>query len=310
MEYTKPIIKWVGGKTQIIDRIVPLIPTEIYNYWEPFVGGGSVLLAVCDLVAAKKLCISGNIYASDINPKLIGLYKTIQSHPNELNTAILTLSNEYLACSNDKLPSSRGIKWSEISKIDAASMGKEGYYYWTRERFNREPANTVNSAAMFVFLNKTCFRGLYREGPNGFNVPFGNYTNPSICDPDHILHISVLIRPVIFECRSFAEIFTLTVSGDFIYFDPPYAPETINSFVSYTADGFTDADHITLFENIKNVSNKGVTALMSNSHVQSVLDAFKLYEIIPVECRRRINSKSPESTTMEVLVRIPSMMMR
>lgn len=303
MEYTKPIIKWVGGKTQIIDRIVPLIPTEIHNYWEPFVGGGSVLLAVCDLVAAKKLCISGNIYASDINPKLIGLYKMIQSHPNELNAAILTLSNEYLACSNAKLTSSRGMKWSEISKMEAASMGKEGYYYWTREQFNREPANTVNSAAMFVFLNKTCFRGLYREGPNGFNVPFGNYTNPSISDPDQILRISELIRPVIFECRSFTEIFTLAVdSGDFIYLDPPYAPETINSFVSYTADGFTDADHITLFEKIKNA---GVAALMSNAHVQSVLDAFKLYEIIPVECRRRINSKNPESTTMEVLVRIP-----
>jgi DNA adenine methylase len=304
MEYTKPLIKWVGGKTQIIDHIVPLIPIAMHNYWEPFVGGGSVLLAVCDLVAANKLTVSGKIHASDINPRLIGLYRTIQMFPHELNTEIGILTTEYLACSDDKLPTTRGIKWSDIEKPDAVRMGKEGYYYWIRNAFNREPSDTINSAAMFVFLNKTCFRGLYREGPNGFNVPFGNYKTPGIYDPAHILHISRLIQPVVFECRPFRETLDSCVAGDFVYLDPPYAPETINSFVSYTADGFGDKSHVELFDQIIHVSKNGITALMSNAHVKLVLDTFAAYDTIPVECRRRINSKNPETTTMEVLVRI------
>ena len=303
VEYTKPLIKWVGGKTQILDHIIPLIPVRMNNYWEPFIGGGSVLLAMCDLVASNKIHVEGNIHASDVNPRLIGLYKSIQSSPHELIGELQRLVAEYLACSNNKLASSRGIKWATISKPEASAMGKEGYYYWTRETFNREPAHTIQSAAMFVFLNKTCFRGLYREGPNGFNVPFGNYSNPSVFDAKHILHINRLIQPVIFDCCSYSEVCKSCVAGDFMYLDPPYAPETINSFVSYTADGFGDKDHIELFNCIKNASKTGVLALMSNAHVQPVLDAFKDFEIIPVECRRRINSKNPDATTMEVLVR-------
>ena len=304
MEHTKPLIKWVGGKTQIMGHIMPLFPTRMHNYREPFVGGGSVMLALCDLVASNKITITGKIYASDLNPRLIGLYRVIQTSPDELNARLRVLTAEYLACADNKLANTRGINWAEMPKSEAIDMGKEAYYYWMRDTFNREPAHTIDSAAMFVFLNKTCFRGLYREGPRGFNVPFGNYKTPSIFDPTHILHISALIKDVVFSCDSFSKTLASCVDGDFVYLDPPYAPETINSFVAYTADGFGDKDHAELFDTIKTVSKKGVVALMSNARVQSVLDAFSDYEIIPVECRRRINSKNPEATTMEVLVRI------
>jgi DNA adenine methylase len=157
---------------------------------------------------------------------------------------------------------------------------------------------------MLLFLNKTCFRGIYREGPNGFNVPFGNYKNPSIIDESHIMTVSNLIKDVIFTHCSFTDALATINVGDFAYLDPPYAPETETSFVGYTGDGFTLEKHNELFNlcNMFNTSN--IKFLLSNSNVSLARSVFptNIYKVQIIECRRAINSKNPQSNTNEVLI--------
>lgn len=280
----KPFIKWVGGKTQILDEVLALFPKEIKNYYEPFLGGGSVLLGFLSYIKSGKIKMSGNIYASDINPNIIALYKDIQTNPTGLIEEVKQISDEYYNC-----PQIKGNR--KPKNKEEALTSQESYYYWIRSQFNIEKC-----ASMLLFLNKTCFRGVYREGPNGFNVPFGHYNNPTILEEEHIRAVSELIKDVVFVAQSFT---TLNAEeGDFVYLDPPYAPETDTSFVSYTADGFDL--HSELFNMCKKMKNKWV---MSNADVPLVKDALEGYEIKIIEARRAINSKNPEAKTNEVLIR-------
>jgi DNA adenine methylase len=166
------------------------------------------------------------------------------------------------------------------------------------------PVEAPEAAALLLFLNKTCFRGIYREGPNGFNVPYGHYKKPSIVDEHQLMEMSDLIKYVEFRCCSFDECLTNVEKGDFVYLDPPYVPETATSFVGYTKDGFKLENHKTLFEICKSLSNKKVILVMSNADVQLVRDSFveDVYDITTLSCKRTINSKKPQSTTNEVLV--------
>lgn len=269
----KPFLKWVGGKTQILDEVLKRFPTTIHDYYEPFVGGGSVLLGLLSHVKAGQISVTGNIYASDWNPNLIGLYKNIQSKPQEL-----------------------------IDELNNLSENNEDYYYMIRARFNEAKDRTsLGTSAMFLYLNKTGFRGMYREGPKGFNVPFGHYKNPTILDEQHILCISELIQTVIFTHRSFEDSIQNVNVDDFVYLDPPYAPETTTSFVKYNTDGFGIEKHEELF----NVCNllKG-KFLMSNADVSFVKNTFKSNDYVTqtILCRRAINSKDPSSKTNELLI--------
>ena len=300
MEIPKPFIKWIGGKTQIINNVIELFPKNINNYHEPFLGGGSVLLALLNCKKNGSIKINGTIYASDLNLNLIYLYKNIQSSPDLLINEIKKIIFDFKKCSGTIIE-------RKASTIEEATTSPESYYFWIRKLFNSlstEDRSSVYASSMLLFLNKTCFRGLYREGPNGFNVPFGNYKSPSIFNEEHIRHISTLIQDVVFTSCSFEVSLKKLKKNDFVYLDPPYVPETDKSFVSYTKEGFSLDTHITLFKYCKEMKNINVNMLMSNSHVNLVIDTFQSPEFTTkiISCKRSINSKKPNSRTNEVLI--------
>lgn len=296
----KPFIKWVGGKTQIIDDVISLFPRTIKNYHEPFLGGGSVLLALLSHKRNGNIQVNGTIYASDLNTNLISLYQNIQTRPNDLILEVGILVEEFSGCIGTEVN-------RKASTAEEAITSPESYYFWIRGRFNElsdEERTTPIASAMLLFMNKTCFRGLYREGPHGFNVPFGNYKNPTIFDASHIRAVSELIQDVIFSVSSFDESLSRPEAGDFVYLDPPYAPETEKSFVGYTADGFGIDDHTRLFQKCGTMNTNNVKLLMSNADVELVKNAFPSPEYTTqiITCRRAINSKKPGRRTNEVLI--------
>lgn len=301
----KPFLKWVGGKTQILDTVLSRFPPEMDNYHEPFLGGGSVLLGLLGKQRQGHIVVRGSIYASDVNPHLIGLYQNIQTDVD----AVIGHLQEFIAeCPAYEGKAEKGVN-RVPSGLEEAKECAETYYYWIRGRYNAltsEEKVTALGSAMFLFLNKMCFRGVYREGPRGFNVPFGNYKNPSVFEERHLRLVSEWIQPVVFHCRGFADSLAdgEVGEGDFVYLDPPYAPEKKTSFVGYTADGFGEEDHISLFARCHHIKEKGVGVLMSNADVALVREAFPVDGWVTerVLCRRAIHSKSPDAQTNEVLI--------
>jgi DNA adenine methylase len=295
-QIVKPPLKWVGGKTQIIGQVLALFPTSMKNYAEPFLGGGSVLLALL----SSNHQISGNIKASDTNPNTIGLYQNIQSHIDELLEELTALMATYSAI--------EGTTVNRKATEEEATSSRESYYYWVRSTFNAlSQAEKIKpkGSAYLLFLNKTCFRGLYREGPHGLNVPFEKqHQHPSVFEEAHLRQVSALIQGVIFTCQPFEDALATVEEGDFVYLDPPYAPETVTSFVGYNADGFSGKAHELLFNTCHALSEKKVKLLMSNADVPLVKEAFTepRYETRTIEVRRAIHSKKPGAKTNEVLI--------
>ena len=277
----KTPLKWVGGKTQILEKVLAHFPSSPpIAYYEPFLGGGSVLLAFLQHQPAY----TGPIYAGDINPHVINFFQTLQSSPQPLCAAVETLKAAYESAESKET--------------------KEAFYYDCRTTFNAGTLDSINRAAHFLFLNKTCFRGLYRAGPRGFNVPYGNYANPAIYDPAHLHAISTLIQPVRFIHNSYSDLLKDIPPGCFIYMDPPYVPVAKDSFVSYNEGGFGHEEHKALFALAGQLVEQGCAILMSNADAPMVREAFPepAYILETVECRRAINSKKPGSKAMEVLV--------
>ena len=298
----KPFLKWAGGKTQIIYNVMEKFPEVIENYHEPFLGGGSVLLATLSKQKANLIEIKKKVYAYDLNGALINTFNQIKNNPKE----VITHATKFI---------------DEFSNIDINTMGQKGppkdidensykstrehYYYWTRTKYNESNKNTAESAAFFIFLNKTGFKGMYREGKNGFNIPYGQKDRksiPKIIDENTIMNISKLIQNVEFKCCDFNSAFDNIQTGDFVYFDPPYAPVNENSFVGYTEGGFDLEMHTTLFSKIDEINSNNVKLLMSNANVDLVNNHFTGYKRDEITTRRAIHAKNPQSKAKEVLI--------
>jgi len=297
----KPILKWVGGKTQILDKLIVEFPSEINNYREIFLGGGSVLLTLLSYVKNGVIKIHGNIYAHDLNEPLIYIYKNIQTNHTELYDEIQYLITEFNSCGDGEI--NRTPK-----NIDEAKIAKENYYYWIRSEYNKlnlPDKKTPRGSAMFIFLNKTCFRGVFRVGPKGFNVPYGHYNNPEIINQEHLNEIHQLIQNVIFECCDFNTSLNNVEPNDYVYLDPPYAPETDTSFVGYTENGFNIDNHNSLFKLIHKLTETNKKMMLSNADVTLVRDNFtsEKYNITSILCKRAINSKNPEAKAKEVIIK-------
>jgi DNA adenine methylase len=290
----KPFLKWIGGKTQILNDIISKFPQNINNYHEPFLGGGCVLLA---LLSQNRINVKGKLYAYDINKDLINVYKNIQNNKDELYDYFSSYMKEYDAITGDfinRLP----------LNIVEAKTSKESYYYWMRLKYNNIDKESVECSALFMFLNKTCFRGMYREGPKGFNVPYGHYKKtPNIMTKEELDFISNLIKDVEFICCDFNESIKNIKENDFVYLDPPYTQENKNSFVEYTTDGFNLETHKNLFNEIIKFNNKNIKFVLNNANTELVLNYFKKnYNCQYIVSKRAINPLYPDSTTVEMII--------
>ena len=304
----------MGGKTQLLPTIVPLIPREINNYYEPFVGGGSVLMAVLSLQQAGDINIKGDIVCSDFNSQLINVYKCMQARPQELYNIFTRYLSQYDTCATCDASSNGETPNRHPTTKKEAMQSKESYYYWTRKQYNdivkkNDAKDCLAMAGHLLFLNKTCFRGMYREGPNGFNIPYGHYKKtPQALSLAEFHTISASIQPVQFTSGDFSTTLDAAVQSkdkqDFIYLDPPYAPIKAASFVNYTKLGFDENQHRTLFDYMNQISSHS-TILMSNSNADMVLDAFQSNPLLTttyIDARRAINAKNPGKKVKEVLV--------
>ncbi|MDA9172998.1 Dam family site-specific DNA-(adenine-N6)-methyltransferase [bacterium] len=290
----KPFLKWVGGKTQIIESIISKVPAEMNNYHDIFLGGGSVLFAILSLHKQNKIIIRNKVYAYDVNKVLIGVFRHVQENKDELYKNLNFYIKEY-----------DSIKGSIINRsptsIEEAKTSKESYYYWVRNKYNCIDRSTVECSALFMFINKTCFRGMYREGPNGYNVPYGHYKKtPRIISKTELDYISDLIKDVEFVNSDYSHSIKKIKKGDFVYLDPPYAPKNSNSFIGYVADGFSLEKHKTLFSEIKKLGK--IRFVMSNAKVDLVTENFREYFCEDIAVKRAINSKNPGLLTTEVLI--------
>lgn len=300
VDIVKPVLKWVGGKNQIIREILDTFPTEITDYHEPFLGGGSVLLALLSYREAGKISVSGTVYASDLNENLVHTYKNLQTKCDKVIEELDKLVEAFEKCKGT-------VVHRKPKTLEEAATSQESYYYWTRTAYNdttREERNSPKGTAMFLFLNKTCFRGVYREGPKGFNVAFGHYNKPTVFVRDHLIRVSELVRGVVFRCAKFDESLMDVRPSSFVYLDPPYAPVSRTSFVGYTEDGFDEGKHKQLFGLCNALADGGVYLVMSNADVPFVRNNFPedRYLTRRISCRRAIDSKNPASRANEIVI--------
>lgn len=289
----KPFIKWAGGKTQLLTQFENILPhnleeAEHFTYIEPFVGGGAMLFHML-----QKYTNIGRVIINDINPNLITAYRVIRDTPERLITDLKMLQREFRQNSNEE--------------------ARKEYFLRIRKSYNEDTHNDVTNTAMFIFLNRTCFNGLYRVNSKGyFNVPFGKYTNPTICDEELLLEDSKILQNVEILCGDYTLIERYVDNNTFIYFDPPYRPlSTTSSFTSYSKENFDDTEQTRLAHFFARLSRYGCKMMLSNSDccAQNPNDTFfeNLYGnfiIDKVHASRFVNAiPSKRRKLTEILVR-------
>lgn len=268
-----PVVKWVGGKRQIIDEIIKYVPDSFSTYYEPFLGGGAVLFEL----QPKKAVVN------DINEELMNIYEVIKDNVDEL---IEGLKRHKIK--NDKA------YFYEIRELDR-----------DREQYNL--LTPVERASRIIYLNKTCYNGLFRVNKSGeFNAPFGNYKNPNIVNETTLRAVSAYFNKakIRFTCQDFEDALKWSRKGAFVYLDPPYDPvsETA-SFTGYDKGGFDRNEQIRLKKTCDKLNKKGIKFLLSNSATDFIMDLYQDYKIEVIQAKRAINSKADRRGNVdEVLV--------
>jgi DNA adenine methylase len=301
LNYIRPCLKWVGGKNQILDKVFQYFPKEINNYYECFAGGGSVFLELLKRLEENKININGKIIINDYNTDLINMYNIIKNNVKTLLDTLEEICQNYFDAPIKKYEKRHSVKLTnDINQMKNES--KMYVYYFYRNLYNKTNDILLKSA-LLIFLNKTCFRGVYREGPNGFNVPYGNNINPSIFKKEHYLELSKIFNKydVIFINKSFESVICEYKQCDFVYFDPPYYPLNSKSFTTYQKDGF-GKKHNELIKLCDLLDQYNIKFLHSNSYCQFNLDNYGHFNYELLLCKRLINSKQPSDTDYEMLI--------
>ena len=282
-----PFLKWAGGKSRLLPQMQKFFPTKPKVYFEPFVGGGAVFLHLASAGLIKKA------FLNDLNPDLVNLYCVIKTSPTDFIKTCLDLSAKYISL-------------NELERTE--------FYYIKRKKYNSGKGyDSVTRAAATVFLNKTCFNGLFRVNSKGkFNVPVGRYKSPTIIEPENIFAVSRILNSTEAEitCLDFEEALLNSSSNSFIYYDPPYRPlNKTSSFTAYALGGFDDAEQTRLAENFNKLSAKNVLQMLSNSDPKNTNpedlffeELYSKHKIHRVKASRSINSKGAKRGTLNELL--------
>ena len=287
----KPFIKWVGGKSQLIPQLEALLPPDFsiwrnVTYIEPFIGGGAMLFHMLQTHPNISHAV-----INDINSDLTTCYLTVRDHPNELILSLKQIQDEYRALPDEE--------------------ARQGYFMAKRARFNTKALGPIENTALFIFLNRTCFNGLYRVNRKGlFNVPFGRYDNPLICDSETILSDSLLLQDVEILTGDFRQTLNYATAPSLFYFDPPYRPlSNTSSFNDYSKEAFDDAAQIRLKGFCDEVNTAGHSFMLSNSDPRGkdgdtfFDDLYADYIIDRVWASRNVNANaSKRGKLTEILV--------
>ncbi len=278
----RPFLKWAGGKGQLLSEIEKYYPFKngiITKYAEPFVGGGAVLFDILSKYNLEK------VYISDINAELINTYRIIRDDIDELIDMLVIMQGEFVPMSQDD---------------------RKAYYLAKRKRFNDLKVNSneninIEKAALMIFLNKTCFNGLFRVNKKGlFNVPMGSYKKPMICDEENLQVVSEKLKNVTIVCGDYRESVDFIDNNTFVYFDPPYRPITNTaSFTAYTENLFNDEEQIELARFVDDMHRKGAKVIISNSDPKNSNtnddffdNIYSSHKIKRIEATRMINCNS------------------
>jgi DNA adenine methylase len=259
-----PIVKWAGGKGKLVERIISRAPTHFHTYHEPFVGGGAVFFGLCREGRIRRAVLN------DLNTDLIDTYRAVRDELDSVTEELGRLADEYLA---------------------AAHEDRAAVYYRVRAA---KPANATARAAWLMFLNRTCYNGLYRVNRRSeFNVPHGDYVNPRILDKEGLSAASTCLQRAELTSVDFPVACRRAEAGDFVYLDPPYQPLTATAnFTSYTSGNFGEADQLRLRDEFEALTLRGVAAILSNSSHQLISDSYegRGYSLERVFMARAINS--------------------
>ena len=273
----KPFIKWAGGKRGLIEQLFAKFPTDFNNYHEPFLGGGAVFFELY----SRGMLKDKKAYLSDINSELVNAYNTVKNNPDSLIAELEVYKKKH----------------------------NKDFYYQTRVLDRTDGFKSLSNlgrATRFIYLNKTCFNGLYRVNSKGyFNTPIGSYKNPNIADKEVILCASEALQNAVISNQSFDKTLSNSNPNDFVYLDPPYYPLTkTSSFTSYDKNTFLDEKQKQLFNIFKKLHQRNCIVMKSNSNTEFIKDMYKKYTIDFVQANRFINSKADGRKKIdEVLIR-------